>query len=1090
MQARQRAILITCAAQNAALASIRSLHRAGWRVSAVDHDPRAVGLASRGCDVRLIAPVSPAAQPAAWADWLLDALRCAPVDVLLPVTDAAIFALLPRREEVEALAAVPWPSTAALESAIDKNATFALARELGINLPPMRLLNHGEAIPPDVAFPVVIKPGRTATIGRRIAVEYAENRDGLAAILALLPPDAFPVTLQTRVVGAGEGYFAVWRDGEPVVEFAHRRRREMPPSGGVSTLREAIALPDDLREPSRRLLARWRWHGPAMVEFKRGADGRPYLMEVNGRVWGSLQLAVDAGVDVPLASALVALGEPVPPMPYAVGVKTRWTPGDLNATLTRLLKHNRALRLPPGAPSRLRWLTDFILDFFRADVRSELYRRDDRGPWLAAWRNWWRNERALVRKRLQPGRRVRLLAHMHTDFSYDGEVSVARLAELLRRCGVAVCCIADHARGLTEADVRRLVEECARHSDENLLLVPGLEFDADGGTHILGLGMTQLPPQSAPRALCDAIRAAGGVAVLAHPQPGDLMRRPELVRAIDFVEVWNTMHDGDYLPNPTALAELAEARAAGADIAGTHGNDFHFFDNYRRSEMMILVPEAPLTWPAVAAALRARRYAMTNGVLAVRPAGVNACELAFLRLLRAAQRAASWVKRQRAAAFSSKCWDYMGCRAEVDCCPAVTAREGGRICWRVVGTFAGVDRRGPCCRSIPDCRECDFYRWRNGAWEGPRPLRVLQLIETGNPGGAEHMMVRLATSLDAGRFRSQALLLKEGWLADRLRAAGVPTTVAPLRRRFDLRFLWRLARLARRRRIDVLHSHEFTMNAYAFAAGLMARKPTVATVHGNLEYAAARRRRRLVYRTAARLAGPLIAVSRDTRRRLTTEFRLPAERVQVVPNGIALPAAPPDRETARAWRREWGLPEDGFLIGAVGRLQPVKGYDLLVRALSLLAERGVDARLAFVGQGDERTALERLARRLAIAERVVFCGYREEIPARLGAFDVIVAPSRYEGLSLALIEAMASWRPVIASDVGGNPEAIEDGVSGLLTPPEDPNALAAAIAQVALDPDLARRLGEGARARAEQEFSITAMIAAYERLYDDRARRT
>ncbi len=1085
---RQRKILITCAAQNAALAAIRSLHAAGWRVAALADDARAMGLASRAADEKLHLPHPPADEPKAYAAAVVDYLTRYPADVLLPVTDAAIFALLPVRDKIEALTAVPWPATDSLQAAADKTATFALARELGVATPPLAVVEHDGPLPADLVFPLVVKPRASLVAGRKIPVTYAADRAELAAALDAVPAAAFPVTLQQRIVGPGEGYFGVWRRGAPVVEFAHRRLRETPPSGGVSTLREAIPLPDDLRDAARRLLAHWHWHGPAMVEFKRDAAGRPYLMEVNGRLWGSLQLAIDAGVDVPLASALVALDEPVPPMTVRPSVRTRWLLGDLDALLARLRKSDRALRLPPGAPGRARQFADFCLDFIRPAVRPETFRWNDPRPFFAECRAWLRNRGGGIAKRLGRGGAVKMLVHMHSTISYDGELTVEDLGLLMRRNNVAVCCLTEHSRFLTEPDMQRLIAECAAHSDRRLLLVPGVEYDVAGGHHVLGLGVAKPMPFDDPARVCNAIREAGGLAVLAHPEPGELINDPALAQAVDGVEVWNTMHNGNYLPSADALDQLRRAQRKRPDLFALHGIDFHFVDNLHNSHVELRANGAELTWPNIVAALRAGRYRLTNGWIAVSSHGAGPATTALYRPLRMAQEIASKVKHTILGHRTPDCWEFLACR-HGDCCPATVEKDGGELCWRVVGTFAGVDRRGPCCNFIPNCRECEFYRWRNADVYKNPPLRVLHLIETANPGGAELMMVNLAANLDRKRFTSHACLIKPGWLEQKLRENGIPVTVLPLARKMDWRFVWRLARMARRRRYDVLHSHEFTMNVYVFLAGLLARRPTVATVHGNLEYVRGRSRRRWIYQLLTRLAGPMIAVSGETQRLLIEGFGLPPQHLRVIPNGVELPAAAPTRETIRQWRREMGLPEDAALVGMIGRLQPVKGPDLIVAAMPRLIARRPDVHLALAGQGDMRPALEETVRRLGLEKSVTFLGYREDVRERLAAFDVIVAPSRNEGLSLTVVEAMAAGRPVVATRVGGTPEAIDDGIAGLLVPPEDPAALADACARLLDEPELASRLGAGARARVESLFSRERMVDEYQELYEEKTRR-
>lgn len=1085
---KQRTVLITCAAQNAGLASIRSLHAAGWRVVAVDSDRRAKGLVGKGCDVPLVAPAAPGNDPAGYASFIFKTLRNENVDVLLPVTDEAIFALLPYREEIEKIVAVPWPSTDSLRAAADKQATFALAETIGLVVPQMTQIPapRPAAELADLTFPLVVKPHRSLIAGRKVAVTYADDAEELAKILDDLPDGAFPVLLQQRIVGPGEGYFGVYEHGRPVVESAHRRLREMPPSGGVSTLREAIEVPDDLRAMSRKLLAAWQWHGPAMVEFKRGPDGRPYLMEVNGRLWGSLQLSVDAGIDVPLASVLVAAGLAVPPMTYQPGVKTRWLLGDADALLTRLLKRDAAQNLPPDALSRRRWLTEFVADFFRPAVHLEVLRLRDFAPFDREFTNWAGNKWRLVRRRLVRSiDSVPALLHVHSNFSYDGEMSVAELAAMARDNGFGVLCLADHTRGLTPDRARRMVAECEANSRDDLLIVPGFEFDQRDEHHILGLGMTQLVAEDNYGALITEIRAQGGFSVLAHPKPGDLTRHPELTYTVDGIEIWNTVHDGQYLPNPAAAAEFHHAQQHGGVAVPLAASDFHHRGNLKSLALHLHLRPGGLDWPAVRDALRNGRFHLANRWYRVPSTGLGTAGIAAVRFLRRAQNVVAQAKARWRARRSVPYWEYLGCDAQ-DAGPTRDEPDVAAICWRVIGTFAGEDRRGPCCAHLPDCRDCDYYRFVNGTWTGRPPLRVLHLIETVNPGGAEQMIIDLVAGLRGKNVTSHVLLIKHGWLEDRLREMHVPVTVRPLRGSRDWRWIADLIRIVRRRRYDLLHSHEFTMNGYTFLAGRFGHAPTLATVHGNIEYVKARWRRRGIYTWLARQAKPMVAVSGDTRRRLVADLGLPADGVRVIHNGVSLDDKTPDRDW---FRREYGLAPGAKLIGVIGRLTTVKGADVLIDALPHLAREYPDFHVAFLGRGELLAQLTAQVAKLGLADRVTFLGHVDNVRQRLGAFDLIVIPSRHEGLSLTLIEAMAASLPIVATAVGGTPEALEDQVSGLLVPPEDPAALAEACARLLRDPERAARLGARARERVMRDFTLDRMVSAYLSLYTEKTGR-
>jgi predicted ATP-grasp superfamily ATP-dependent carboligase len=236
------------------------------------------------------------------------------------------------------------------------------------------------------AFPVVVKPGcslvREGRQWKKTSVCYADSREELQRLYRDKSYLRSPSLIQQRVIGEGQGLFVLMQEGVPLGMFAHRRLRERPPSGGVSVLRESIALPNPMVEATLKLLQRVKWHGVAMVEFKVDAgNSKPLLMEINGRFWGSLQLAIDAGVNFPFLLLNMAMGksETLPENGYRVGVKSRWLLGDLDQLVMRLTKSDRALNLPPGAPSKLRSLVSFCR-FFERDLFYEVEDLDDCGP--------------------------------------------------------------------------------------------------------------------------------------------------------------------------------------------------------------------------------------------------------------------------------------------------------------------------------------------------------------------------------------------------------------------------------------------------------------------------------------------------------------------------------------------------------------------------------------------------------------------------------------------------------------------------------------------------------------------------------------
>jgi predicted ATP-grasp superfamily ATP-dependent carboligase len=397
-------ILVTDGDQRAALAAVRSLGRAGHHVVVLSPGGRSLAGASRHARADLAVP-SAEAEPAAFAEALVAAAARERAELVLPIGEAAILGALGARERL-APAVVPFPPLAAFRAVCDKPRVLECARGLGIAVPAQHVAHDAAALRAlaggALPYPVVLKPARSvAGAGAALAkhrVAHAADADALRRAAARFPASAYPVLVQQRIVGPGTGIFVLRWDGAMRARFAHRRLREKPPAGGVSVLAESVAVDGepDLLARSLRLLEAFDWDGVAMVEYKRDAGtGTPYLMEINGRFWGSLQLAIDAGVDFPALLAACAAGRaPVVPPPYATGRRLRWFWGDVDHLLARLTRSAAALDLPPGAPGRARAVLDFVGAAFRRGQRGETWRLDDPAPFLRETALWFRGGRA------------------------------------------------------------------------------------------------------------------------------------------------------------------------------------------------------------------------------------------------------------------------------------------------------------------------------------------------------------------------------------------------------------------------------------------------------------------------------------------------------------------------------------------------------------------------------------------------------------------------------------------------------------------------------------------------------------------------
>ena len=389
-------VLVTDGEERAALAVVRSLGRAGHVVYVGSTGGGSLAGASRFCTSETAMP-DPLTRSADFVDAVEQLVARLGVEVLCPITEASLLALLPARERLGS-ARIPFPDADTFRHISDKCSVLDAAKTLGMKVPgQVKLAAPHERAKLDMAalpFPLVLKPSRSVVeAGERrmkLGVAYAANREELDAQLGQFTDAAYPLLLQQRIVGPGAGIFVLLWDDEILAVFAHRRIREKPPSGGVSVYRESVHPEPEFVAQATTLLRQMRWQGVAMVEFKRDAKtGTPYLMEINGRFWGSLQLAVDAGVDFPALLVAAALGQRPGPIPqYRAGVRSRWWWGDIDHLLIRLRHSAAHLNLPPDAPSAWRVLREFLA-LWRPGDRSEVFRLTDPRPFLRETLQWF-----------------------------------------------------------------------------------------------------------------------------------------------------------------------------------------------------------------------------------------------------------------------------------------------------------------------------------------------------------------------------------------------------------------------------------------------------------------------------------------------------------------------------------------------------------------------------------------------------------------------------------------------------------------------------------------------------------------------------
>jgi len=360
-------------------------------------------------------------------------------------------------------------------------------------------------------------------------------------------------------------------------------------------------------------------------------------------------------------------------------------------------------------------------------------------------------------------------------------------------------------------------------------------------------------------------------------------------------------------------------------------------------------------------------------------------------------------------------------------------------------------------------------------------VKVAQLVISGEIAGGQLVALQLAHAL---RERGDAALFvspDRGPFTQRAEGEGFRVAIADVGRVHRVPGAFALARLLRAEHVDVLHTHTLAAaNVLSRLAARAARVPVVSHLHIENHFRSSTRALlRGADNATARLCVRLVAVSEETRR--AYERQGYPQRIDVVYNGVAL-----DGSSNHSIRSELGLPDGAPLIGEVGRLCDVKGQRELIQALAHVPE----ATAVFVGAdleqgGRFQRELEEVADALGVRERIVFAGRRSDVGAVLAELDVFALPSWTEGLPLVVLEAMARRRPVVATPVGGTAEVVVDGETGLLVPPRDPDALAAALRRLLADADLRRRLGDAGYDRVREHFSVETMTRRMLALYDE-----
>ena len=369
-----------------------------------------------------------------------------------------------------------------------------------------------------------------------------------------------------------------------------------------------------------------------------------------------------------------------------------------------------------------------------------------------------------------------------------------------------------------------------------------------------------------------------------------------------------------------------------------------------------------------------------------------------------------------------------------------------------------------------------------------KKIKVGYITSSLDYGGVEKYVVDLANNIDSRKFIPVIFCLgNHGPLAEKIKKN---TKIYCLNKKKgnDIGLVLRLSRLFKKEKIDIIHSNNWSTFAESVIAKQFAGNiPLIHTQHGmemnDLESKEKRFIRNRLRQFLSFFTNQIVVVSCATKQFVCKEWGISEKKAKLIYNGIDINNFKQDSSKRKICRLALGVNEDETVIGSVGRLMRVKNYGLLLKAVSKLHMNYKKVKILFVGDGPERNSLRLLAKELDILDKIIFLGNRADISDLLCAMDIFVLPSISEGVSIALLEALASGLPAIATSVGGNKEIIQDNINGILVENNNPDDLCKAIERMLSDRDYRRTLGNNGISRVREVFLLDRMLWEYENLY-------
>jgi glycosyltransferase involved in cell wall biosynthesis len=366
----------------------------------------------------------------------------------------------------------------------------------------------------------------------------------------------------------------------------------------------------------------------------------------------------------------------------------------------------------------------------------------------------------------------------------------------------------------------------------------------------------------------------------------------------------------------------------------------------------------------------------------------------------------------------------------------------------------------------------------------PQKIKILHIITGIDVGGAENHLLSLVKGLDRCRYDIAVAYLKgNGELKEEFKKIGISPIYIGLRFNYDITALWRLYRLIRKNKYDIVHTHLFHADIYGVLAGFLARTHIIISSEHNEEQFLKKKLYSFLHRWASLPCSKLIAISGCVKKYMLATGIKDANKIEVVYYGLDWNKYDSLGDLSYV-RKEFNIDEKEILLGTVARLTEQKGLNYLLEAFVKVLETEPKCKLIIVGQGELEKQLKNLSKNLGIENKVIFTGFRKDIPEIMSSIDIFILPSLWEGFGLVLLEAMAAKKAIVATDIGAIPEIVLDDKTGILAPPANAEALANGVLRLVRQKNLAKTMGERGRERLETHFGIDKMVKRVEKIYD------